>query len=446
MARPGDNCGLWDPWIDGGESALPDPPPRFQQKTAAAVLLTLLSVMILGSLGVLFLHETRVPIPVAPAPPVPLPIATTPGLLVPVEPIIPRPPVFLPSPIATAPAQVPKRTVRVPQGIVWCLAFSPDGRTLASGAGPWDRPNIITLWDVSTWNREPGLPEPRGNRSGGTLHDVPALKERFLLAGHSQTITGLAFSPDGKMLASAGNDGVVKLWDVGRGEERALFPGPRDTNACAAFSPDGKTLALGEGDPRTEGPFAIRLWDLAEGRERGRINGLKRAPVSLAFSPDGKTIASAGNLVMAELWDAGSGAHQATLHGHYLPVSHVAFSTDGKVLATEGNDEHVRLWDVATAGPRADWPYAAKPTFSLVGNLVAVTQSTTEGFMIQLRDVATGKVRAMFPGAARTLAFSPDGLLLATSPTNDDRGGEIHLWSVRRGLEVEAEQSASAPK
>ena len=168
--------------------------------------------------------------------------------------------------------------------------------------------------------------------------------------------------------------------------------------------------------------------------------------MSLAFSPDGKTIASAGNLVMAELWDAGRGAHKATLHGHYLPVSYVAFSPDGKVLATEGNDGHVRLWDVASAGPLADWPYAARPTFSCVGNLIAVNQSTTEGFMIQLRDVTTGNVRATVPEAARTLALSPDRLLLASSPTNDGPGGEIHLWSVRRGLEVETGQSVLSPK
>ncbi len=420
MAGPGNDRGLWDPWIDGGSTVRPNSPPAFHRKIAA-ILLTLVCVMMLGSLGVLLL-ETRTPIEVPPPAPVPVPIAAT-------------------------PAQVPTAIVRVPQGIVWCLAFSPDGRTLASGAGPWDRPNIITLWDVSTSNLEPRFSSPpRGDRSGGTLPDVATLKERFFLAGHSQTITGLAFSPDSKTLASAGNDGVVKLWDVGRGEERALFPGPRDTASCAAFSPDGKTLAIGEGDPRTEGPFAIRLWDLAEGRERGRINGLRRAPVSLAFSPDGKSIASAGNLVMAELWDVGSGAHKATLHGHYLPVSHVAFSPDGKVLATEGNDSHVRLWDVASAGPLADWPYAARPTFSWVDNLIAVNQSTTEGFMIQLRDVATGNVRAMFPEAARTIAISPDGLLLASSPTNDGPGGEIHLWSVCLGLEVEAGQSVLSPK
>jgi WD40 repeat protein len=417
MASPNDDGGLWDPWIDGGQPVRAQTPRR----TNASFFAVFLVVMLLGSLSALFLSEMREPVP-PPAPP-----AIEPPRVI----------------VSDTPTQTPARIVHVPQGIVWSLAFSPDGRTLASGAGPWDKPNIITLWDVPTLNLEPG--SPRGGAPVGSVQELSTLKVRFLLAGHSQTITGLAFSPDGKMLASAGHDGVVKLWDVERGEERVLFPGRRDTAACVAFSPDGETLAVGEGDPRTEGPFSILLWNLAERRERSRIMGLKRAPVSLAYSPDGKTLASAGHLVMTDLWDAESGAHKTTLHGHYLPISHVVFSPNGKVLATEGDDGHVRLWDVASSHTVATWQYAAKPTFSPVGNLVAVTQSTTAGFQIQLRGVATGEVRAMFPETARTLAFSPDGSLLATAPTNDERG-EIHLWSVRRGLEAEAGRAGLMPK
>jgi WD40 repeat protein len=206
-------------------------------------------------------------------------------------------------------------------------------------------------------------------------------------------------------------------------------------SACAAFSPDGKTLALGAGNRlEQEKPSSIRLWDLSEGRDRGRIDGLRRPAESLVFSPDGKTIASVGGLVMVDLWDVATGARINTLQGAYLPALDAVFSLDGKALASGAQDGHVRLWDTATGRPIAEWPNAANPSFSPIGNVLAMSVSMGSHWAIRWHDLDSGKILATLPEQAGDFAFSPDGTLLASSSSCYNCNGEIHLWDVRRGI------------
>ncbi len=168
----------------------------------------------------------------------------------------------------------------------------------------------------------------------------------------------MAFSPDGKTLASTSNDTTVRLWDGATGESRATLKGHEEQVYAVAFSPDGKTLASAGGNPFEVGdllnplrPGELRLWDAATGEPRATLKGHESTVYAVAFSPDGKTLASAGvdplnpgRPGVLRLWDAATGEPRATLKGHAGAVHAVAFSPDGKTLASASTDTTMRLW------------------------------------------------------------------------------------------------------
>jgi len=232
------------------------------------------------------------------------------------------------------------------------LAFSPDGKTLATGDG----------WLT---------------RSGGEvkLWDANSEKELVSLGEYPNAIQSLAFSPNGKTLAIGCYDGIVKLYDLPRGLESLVVHRPGANEYMVAFRPDGRTLAMWGGSDY------LRLRDLITGDEqtiqgvvhpvafcRDRLVGLRLDCLtildersgqalsslhagcvwSVAFSPDGQTIASAGQDGTVKLWDGKNGAKRATLMAHQDPVNAVVFSPDGKMLASGGFAATVKLWAVAT--------------------------------------------------------------------------------------------------
>jgi WD40 repeat protein len=204
-----------------------------------------------------------------------------------------------------------------------CLAYSPDGRVIATGGGDGD----VRLWEAAT--RKP-------------------LAE---LEGHTNYVKTLAFSPDGKTLATGCDDRTVKLWDVSSGKERATFADFDHQIYALAFSPDGALLAVAVRDSRT-----ILLLDATNGRVRDRFQQPKGVvSVALAFAPDGKTLASGegGERYAVTLWDVQTGRPQTVLRGHTDSVLTVAFSRDGKLLASGSLDWTARLWRVAEGKPAA---------------------------------------------------------------------------------------------
>ncbi len=204
------------------------------------------------------------------------------------------------------------------------------------------------------------------------------------LQGHTNWINALAFSPDGKMLLSVSIDGTIRRWDVSAGHLIGEPLNPNSTELWSvAFNPDGKTFATGDKDG------TIVLWDVATGKPNGSpLTGHTDLIYALTYSPDGKMLASASGDETIRLWNAADGQPIGEpLAEHKGSVLALAFSPDGTRLASTGVDETVIIWDASTGEYIYDFP--------------------------------TGHTKRV-----KALAFSNDGTFLATA--SDDN--TIRLW------------------
>jgi eukaryotic-like serine/threonine-protein kinase len=286
------------------------------------------------------------------------------------------------------------RTMRGHPYPVVDVAYSPDGRTLASaGQG-----RIVKLWETAT------------GAEIRTLHI---------------SANALAYSPDGRTLASAGFDKMVKLWEAATGAEIRTLRGHADSVEGVAYSPDGRTLASASRD-RT-----VRLWDAATGAEIRSLSGHVLDVRAVAYSPDGHTLASAGADKTVRLWDAATGAAIRTL---VTPAEAVAYSPDGRTLASISDDNTVRLWDAATGAEirtlrgRGDARVSYGVAYSPDGRILA-----GGGRDCTLWDAATGQEILTLRGTPRRVAFSPDSRRIATVDFLDR---SVKLWGVNTSQEV----------
>ncbi|HEY3353698.1 MAG TPA: protein kinase [Polyangia bacterium] len=287
---------------------------------------------------------------------------------------------------------VAERVLSGHQGMLWKLAFSPDGRRLASASAD----GTARVWDL-------GADTAR------------------VLTGHTSEVDCVRFSADGRRLFTGSDDRSVRVWDLATGTSRA-FAGHGGSVVQAIPLGDGR-LVTGAYD-RT-----IRLWDLQTGRDRvlaslgdaGELN-------DVAVAPDGRTFAAAGRDWSLHLVDAATGAARA-LTGHGDIVRSVAFSPDGRTVATASHDRTVRLWDVATGMARVLAGHEGRvyqAVFSPDGTRLA---TASEDETVRLWDLSGGgesRVLRGHEGLVSTVAFSPDGAYLASAGFDK----RIRLWRV----------------
>ncbi len=251
-------------------------------------------------------------------------------------------------------------------------------------------------------------------------------RERFTL--HDEMIVlSTAFSPDGKLLATAGKKSDIKLWNVANGKLIAPLPGHKDQVWSIKFSPDGKRLASASWD-RT-----VKIWDVNSLKLLRTINAHEDKVCGLAFSPDGQTLATSGWDKQAKLWEVATGNLIRTFNGHEGWVWDVAFSPDGRRLATAGEDHYVIMWDAQTGGDlmRLKGHDASVYTVEYSPDGSKLASGSNNG-SIKIWNAGNGQESVSLNEhsfSVNSVAFSPDGKRLAS--VGFDR--VINLWDVESG-------------
>jgi RNA polymerase sigma factor (sigma-70 family) len=282
-------------------------------------------------------------------------------------------------------------------------------------------------------------------RAAGQLRMI----ERAALRGHRGPIRAVAFSPNGELLATGGEDGQVKLWDPASGKERLSWQAHPNGIWGLAFSPDGRTVASGGADN------SIRLWEVATGKLRISLPGGTETQFFLAFHPAGDILASAG-LTRIHLWDANTGVQRATADDHRGQYCYpMTFSADGKWLLTSDADSTIRLRDPLTGETKAtlgeaNIRLAGKGNYE--GYIALAPDGRTvaragDGGIVSVWDLESRQLRSRFSAPFQDgllLAYSPDGKILATAGTYGNP--EVKFWDPRSGKQLGSTPLEKTPR
>jgi WD40 repeat protein/serine/threonine protein kinase len=347
----------------------------------------------------------------------------------------------------------PKHTfAKIPDPVLG-LAFTPDDRHLAA-CGAF---RVLRTWDVASGTPlSPDLgghthwvyalafsPDGRTLLSGGIdssarVWDFAARRFQFRLLGHNGSVRAAVFSPDGQRLATGGTDRTIRIWDIGQRRQVAILRGHRRVVNLLALSSDGRWLVSGSTDN------TVKLWDLTPREEKDTLKGHNQWVDGVVFSPDGKTLASVDHHeFLVKLWDVPSRKWIADLGGHTSPTLAIAFSLDGRLAATGGEDHMVILWNIedpVTPKRIHSWTnaYSHSLAFSPDGRILAAA-----GWALRLWDLVSHQATRPLAGDTTgpvSLTFSPDGQLLATGYPD----GRVALWDFARRQLLASFQQANS--
>jgi WD40 repeat protein len=319
-----------------------------------------------------------------------------------------------------------------PLAPIAAVVFSPDGKLLATGA--YGR---VTVWDMATLQPVKTLTNvlgavndlrfsPDGKLlavSGGQpsakgdlrLYSVADWKLLAVLGGHEDVVNSVAFSSDGKRLASASFDKTVRVWDLTTFKQEKAFTDHSDFVYAVAFAPDGQWIASASKDR------SVKVFDLTTGKSRLTFSGMEQDVMAVAISPNGQAVVSSGGDPALFWWNPKTGDKVRTQSGHSASVQELCFSRNGKLVASAGGDGTLRTWDASNGKPLRSMPvgslvYACG--FSPDGK-IAVTGSF-DG-LVRLWDVDTGRLLVTLlslPSKENTadwLALTPVGYTACSS-------------------------------
>jgi WD40 repeat protein len=343
------------------------------------------------------------------------------------------------------------RLIKEPER-VFCLALSPDGKTVAVGGGE----GLITIQDLETgkelvrWKADrEGVSGLAFAPNGKTLASAsgnairlwePATGKRLNSTTESQDMVyQLAFSSDGQRLAAVTGGYSYQslcLWDCATHKQLWRIADIGGRPASVAFAPDGKTLATSQ-----TAPAAVRLWEAATGAPVGRGDAKGSGFGGVAFSPDGSRLISRsdGDLIF---WDPKTIRELRRIKMGNRAIGQIAFTPDGETIVCGGQREAVSLWDAATGAKLQDFGLPIQyPDFFAVswdGRTVAARGGNdapdASDISVRLWETATGKERCRLRGVRLpyAAAFAPDGRTVATAGAD----GEVFIWEAATGKEL----------
>ena len=326
------------------------------------------------------------------------------------------------------------RTLKGHSSFVLSISFSPDGRFLASCS----LDDTVCVWDLangqcrilkghsSSVRSVSFSPDGRALASASDDHTVRVWdlisNQSHVLGVFSCTVCSVSFSPDCRMLAGGSMDSTVLVWDL-LGSQQRILKGHSGTINSVCFSPDGRALASASDD------HTVRVWDLVDGQHRV-LEEHSDSVNSVCFSPDGRTLASASDDHTVRVWDLVDGQHRI-LEEHSDSVNSVSFSPDGRVLASASDDHTVRIWDLVEGQHQVLKIYStsvSSVSFSPDGRMLA---SASGDHTVRIWDLVDGQHHVLEGHSApvSSVSFSPDGRILASASEDHT----VRIWDLMDG-------------